>query len=298
MANRDMTNQQFSFEKSRKTLDCHFYVTGSSGQATLDAAGSKGVLSIATSNQTGNIQKPNITGLYQIQLGVTANGINFQDTYVKSLVLDNAPEIEYTGATNPAATGTIAIWRDDVSNNVPIFGDIAPTQGSVTDAGAGGALANSAYKWIVTAVDALGNETQLSTAIATEQSFTPTLNHKVNINWTALTNQGVAGYCIYRTLASGATGTEVVFVGFAAGAATNTYVDVGTAGTASYQSGTMSAVAGQKLPNYLLTAYNFCRPPYGYGCITILFLTTTTGTWPGQGEGMRIQIELGDSTAP
>jgi len=298
MANRDMTPLQFSFEKHRKTLDCHFYITGSSGQATLDAAGSKGILSIATSNQTGNIQKPNITGLYQIQLGVSANSINFVDTYVKSLVLDNAPEIEYTGVANPLATGTLAIWRDDVSNNVPIFGDIAPTQGTPTDAGTGGTLAASPYKWIVTAVDAMGNETQLSTAIATEQTITPTVNHKENINWTALTNPGVIGYNVYRTLASGATGTEVVFVGFAAGAATNTLVDAGTAGTASYQSGTMSAVAGQKLPNYLLTAYNFARPPMGYGCLTILFLTGTTGTWPGQGEGMRIQIELGDSGAP
>jgi hypothetical protein len=298
MANRDMTPLQFSFEKARKTVDCHFYVTNGTGAVTVDGPGSKGILAVVPSGGTG-FTVPAVNGLYRIQFGYQqGSSLNVIDTYIKALVLDNVPEIEYSGNAAPAATATLAIYRDDVANNVPLFGDIAPTQGSVTDGGTGGSLAASAYRWIVTAVDSGGNETQLATAIATEQTYTPTASHKANINWTALSLPGLIGYNIYRTAASGASGTENVFVGFAAGAATATYVDVGTAGIASYQSGTAAAVGGQKLANYLLTAYNFARPPFGYGCVSLVFLNGVTPTWPAQGEGMRIQIELGDSGAP
>jgi hypothetical protein len=100
MANRDMTNQQFSFEKHRKSLNAHLYF-GSTGAVTLDAQGSKGVLSVA------KVATPAINGTYTLLFGWAQGTTNYNETYVKSLVIDNAPEIEYTGATNPAATATL-----------------------------------------------------------------------------------------------------------------------------------------------------------------------------------------------
>jgi hypothetical protein len=297
MANRDMSAVQMSFEKLRKTLDCHCYF-GASGAVTLDGPGSKGVLSI-TQLTNPAISTPN--ALYAIALGVNVNSINYVDTYVKTLVCDNVPEIEYSGNINPAASATLAIFRDDVSNNAPaIIGNQSPLGVAVAGSGSTGSFAGGqAFKWIVTAVDALGNESTLSTAIGQEQSLTPSANQFVTVSWTALV--GAAGYNVYRTLAGGVTGSETVFVGFTTGVS---LVDLGTAGNALYQGGVIntatpiSGTVGAKVPNKFLPAYNYARPPYGLGSLTVSFYSGTSPTVPAAGEGMRIQIELGDSGAP
>ncbi len=295
MANRDASPVQFSYEKLRKTADAHMYF-GASGAVTLDGPGSKGVMSV-TQLAVPALGSPN--SLYCITMGVTQQSTNFVDTYVKVLVCDNVPEIEYAGTTAPAASATLALVRDDITNNVPTFGDVAAVTSAVTDAGAGGSLAASPYKWIVAPVDAGGNEVRLSTLVAQEQSYTPTVSHKVNVNWATV--PGATSYNVYRTAASGTSGTENVFVGNTTGV---TLVDLGTAGTALYQGGLVNTAngfngpVGGKLPNMLLPAYNFARPAMGYGSVTVSFLNGTTPTCPAQGEGMRVQLELGDSGAP
>jgi hypothetical protein len=288
MANRDMTNQQFSFEKHRKSLNAHLYF-GSTGAVTLDAQGSKGVLSVS------KVATPAINGTYTLLFGWAQGTTNYNETYVKSLVIDNAPEIEYTGATNPAATATLAILRDDINNNIPLFGDQAAVTGAFAASGADGSFAGGqAFKWLVAPVDAFGNEVQLATLLAQEVSGTPGVNQHATISWTALA--GAASYNVYRTLAAGASGSECVFVGNTSGITLN---DLGTAGGAVYQGGAATlGVGGKKIPNKNLPAYNFARPAFGYGALTIIFLSGTTPTNPAAGEGMRIQIELGDSDAP
>ena len=295
MANRDASPVQFSYEKLRKTADAHLYF-GASGAVTLDGPGSKGVLGVA---QQANPQLVSPNPLYTISMGVSQQSTNFVDTYVKLLVCDNVPEIEYAGTTAPAASATLGMFRDDISNNTPSFGDVAAVTSSVTDGGAGGSLAASPYRWVVAPVDASGNEVRLSTLIAQEQLYTPTAGHKAVITWAA--TPGATSYNVYRTLASGVVGSECVFVG---NTTALTLTDLGTAGSALYQGGLinttngMNGPVGGKLPNYLLPTYNFCRPAMGYGAITVMFLNGTTPTCPAAGEGMRVQIELGDSGAP
>jgi len=289
MANRDMTMNQYSFEKGRKTVNAHVYF-GASGAVTLDGPGSKGVASVT------KVTAPSQAGTYTFQFGVSVNGITYLDTYKKLLTYDNAPEIEYSGASNPAATATPALWKDDINNNVPVFGDVAPTQGALTDGGTGGGFANSAYKFVVTAFDSNGNETKLPTAIATEQTTTPTLNHKVTVNWTALTLAGVAGYCVYCTAASGGTGAENILVAVVQGAASTTVTVATPALTVAYQPGN----SGVHLPNSQIAAAAIplnALPPYGYAALTMAFYSGTTLTNPAQGEGQHIQFEFGDSDA-
>lgn len=290
MANRDMTQIQFSFEKARKTVNAHVYF-GASGAITLDGPGSKGVASVT------KVATPAQAGTYTFVFGVSVNGNTQLDTYKKLLTYDNAPEIEYSGAANPAATATPALWKDDINNNIPVFGDVAPVQGSVTDGGTSGGFAASAYKFIVTAFDSNGNESKLATALATEQTFTPTASHKLNINWTALTQAGVAGYCVYCTAAAGGSGAENILLAVVPGAASNTVLVATPAVTVAYQPGN----SGSHLPNSQVASAALpanALPPYAYAGLTLAFYSGTTLTNPAQGEGQHIQFEFGDSDAP
>lgn len=283
MANRNAYDKQYSYEPMRKSANCHCYF-GASGAVTLDAPGSKGVLSMT------QIATPAQAGLYTIRFGYFVGALVYVDTYIKSLVLDNAPELEYSGNTNPAATASPAIFRDDANNAIPQpFGDVAPVQSAPVLAG-GGAFAAGTYRWLVSAVDSAGNETQLATMLPQEQTAAPTLNQQATIAWATVA--GAVSYNVYRTAAAGGSGTENVFVGNTTGLS---LIDAGTAGTALYQGGALANVGGAKLPNFKLPAYNFARPAFGYGALTLGFYVGTTPTNPAQGEGMRIQVEFGDS---
>lgn len=287
MANRDMVKDLFSFEKMRKLVECHAYF-GSTGAVTLDAQGSKGVLSIT------KVATPAINGLYTIVFGVSANSINYLDMYVKTLNVDGIFETEYTGNNAPAAP-SLSIFHDDVANTVPMFGDIAPVQSAPAHSGADGSFAGGqAFKWLVTAVDPNGNETQLSTALAQEQSDTPSASNHETITWAAVA--GAGSYNVYRTAAAGGSGAELVFVGNTTALTLN---DLGTAATSAYQGGsTTLGGQGQKVDNWKLPAYSSARPPFGYCSVTVVCLNGTTPTNPAAGEGVRIQVEFGDSSAP
>lgn len=287
MANRNATQFTWTYEKKRTLVNCHAYF-GSAGAVTLDAQGSKGVISIT------KVAAPAVNGLYTIVFGVVQQSTNYIDTYVKTLSVDSIAELEYTGAS-AALASSINIWRDDIGNNVPLFGDIAATTGAFAASGADGSFAGGqAFKWTVHPVDALGNEVQLSTVLAQEVSGTPGANQHVTISWTAVS--GAASYNVYRTAAAGGTGSEQVFVGNTTGVTLN---DLGTAATTVYQGGAATlGLQGIKIPNKSLPAYSSARPPMGYGAVTIVFENGTTPTNPGAGEGARMQFEFGDSTAP
>src|SRR5215467_1493851 len=78
-----------------------------------------------------------------------------------------------------------------------------PVQSAITQS-AGGALTAGTYKYYVTAINALGE-----TTVSNEQSGTTAAGNLTNVlTWGAVT--GATGYKIYRTAASGATGTELL----------------------------------------------------------------------------------------
>jgi hypothetical protein len=137
---------------------------------------------------------------------------------------------------------------------------------------------------------------QLATLLAQEVSGTPGVNQHATISWTALA--GAASYNVYRTLAAGASGSECVFVGNTSPASPSTTWAPPAASV--YQGGADHARrrAARRSQQEPAPAYSSARPAFGYGAVTIMILSGTTPTNPAAGEGMRIQIELGDSDAP
>jgi uncharacterized membrane protein YgcG len=97
----------------------------------------------------------------------------------------------------------------------------APTGLVATDGGAGGTLAAGTYFYVVTALDGAGGETTASN----ESNVTIAVNHKINLNWTAVPF-AVGGYNVYRSLT---TGTELLLVGAGLPATTNSFIDTGSA---------------------------------------------------------------------
>jgi len=283
MAGRDFTLNQFSMERARKTLNVHL-TFNASAVLVVDGQGSKGILSVS------KVTTPAQAGTFTISFGNTGN-FTVVDTYVKSLVIDNIVELEYSASAVPSTIATPVVWRDDINNAVPQpFGDVAPVQSAIVLAG-GGAFVAGTYKWLVAAVDSNGNETQLATMLPQEQTATPAANQQATIAWATVV--GASSYDVYRTAAAGISGSENVFVGNTTGLS---LVDPGTAGAANYQGGLFAAVPGAKLPNFKLPAFNFARPAYGYGALTVAFYNSTPALVnPNAGEGIKLQIELGDS---
>lgn len=89
MANRNMGNRIYSFERDRKMVNARVTI-GAAGAPTLDTANSKGVLSIAR----------NSAGDYTITFGASLNGVNAVDVYNKflqmSVVVQNATGVPIT----------------------------------------------------------------------------------------------------------------------------------------------------------------------------------------------------------
>lgn len=106
MANRNMGNRIYSFERDRKIVNAKVAI-GATGAPTLDAANSKGVISVVR----------NSAGDYTFTFGYAQNGVNQIDVYNKFLGLDiaiqNATGIPFTATYGIKAvtllSGTIEI---------------------------------------------------------------------------------------------------------------------------------------------------------------------------------------------
>lgn len=90
-----------------------------------------------------------------------------------------------------------------------------PSLTSVTPVASGGTFAAGTYRWVITAINALGE-----TTASNEVTATLILNGSATLLWAAV--PGATGYRIYRTAAAGGTGTELF--AFAVGVVT-TVVD-------------------------------------------------------------------------
>jgi hypothetical protein len=99
MADRDMSNKIFSFDKMRKFLSMKVAV-GATGALTLDAAKSKGIASV-TRNSAGN---------WTVQFGYIANGNTFQDRYNRLVGVRAIYDTSGVGANTPR----VALYGCDV----------------------------------------------------------------------------------------------------------------------------------------------------------------------------------------
>lgn len=135
---------------------------------------------------------------------------------------------QFNGAFQPFSSNfgpiTEVFLYQPIGGEINYFGLVKDTNTSIgapsglaAAAGAAGAL-TGAYKYFITALDGAGGETTVSN----EASVSLTAQ-KGSLTWTPVT-LAVGGYNIYRTVASGGSGTEH-FVATVAGAATAAYTD-------------------------------------------------------------------------
>lgn len=80
-----------------------------------------------------------------------------------------------------------------------------PSQSALSTLGTGGTITAGTYKYVVTAINAVGE-----TMASNEQTVTTTgSTSTVTVTWTAVT--GATGYNLYKTTSGGATGTELKY---------------------------------------------------------------------------------------
>ena len=262
MANRDMTHQSFSFEKMRKVVNARVSF-GATGAPTLDGPNSKGVLSVVR-NSVGN---------YTIQFGLSVNGINYLDNYIKLLAIEWQPDVSGIAGAAPAAVGQPAIFRNDLLTGASLRAPVQAALGTSTSGGTG-LIAATNYFYEVTAVDVNGNESLASNEQTVLTGAGGTNSNTVT--WAVV--PGAVSYRVYRGTV--ATLENIVYVVPGGGAAT-TFLDTGAASQASMVSPAIQA-----------------RSPVAAASITIQTLNGTgTVTDPATGEAVFIQFDLGDSGA-
>jgi hypothetical protein len=267
MANRDMVNQSFSFEKHRKVVNARVSF-GATGAPTLDGPASKGVLSIVR-NSAGN---------YTIQFGVSVNAINYVDYYIRLLAIEWLPDVSYLTVGAPAAVGQPALVRNDLLSGANLTAPVQAATGTSTTGGTGLSAATT-YYYVVTAVDSNGQE---SLASNEQSQLTGAGGTNSNtINWAVV--PGAVGYRVYRGTATGAEGTGAggaVYI--VPGGASITFLDTGAASQASAAQPTIQA-----------------RPPVKAGSLTIQTLNGSgVATDPASGEAVFLQFDFCDSNAP
>jgi hypothetical protein len=80
-----------------------------------------------------------------------------------------------------------------------------PVQSALSTSSSGGTITAGTYKYVVTAINAVGE-----TAASNEQTIVTTgSTSTVTVTWAAIT--GATGYKLYKTAAGGATGTELLY---------------------------------------------------------------------------------------
>jgi hypothetical protein len=120
MANRLMANRSYTHERDVKTVYAKVAI-GAAGAPTLDAANSKGVLSV-TRNSAGD---------YTFVFGVQVNGVNVLDTYFKLLNVSMSVQ----NATGVPVTSDFGIKAINISNSALASVElvtVAPTSSAVT----------------------------------------------------------------------------------------------------------------------------------------------------------------------
>jgi hypothetical protein len=262
MANRDMVNQAFTFEKGRCVATGRISF-GATGAPTLDGPNSKGILGVVR-NSAGN---------YTVQFGCSVNAINYLDYYIKLLAIEWVPDVSYIAGAAPAAVGQVALVRNDLLSGVSL--STPPVQAALgtSTSGGTGLIAATTYYYVVTAVDVNSNESLVSN----EQNVLTGAGgaNSNTVNWAVV--PGAVSYRVYRGTA---TGVETV-VYTVPGGATITYLDTGAASMASAAQPTVQA-----------------RPPIKGGSVTIQTLNGSgVATDPASGEAAFIQFDLGNSTA-
>lgn len=123
MANRDMVNQAFFFDKACKTVNVKVSV-GAAGAVTLDGPKSKGVASV-TRNSAGN---------WTIQFGFSANGTLFADNYNRLVAVDAFYDTTGVGvnAKKTAGYGADIVGNTIASNGQLVLQHTGPTNSSTT----------------------------------------------------------------------------------------------------------------------------------------------------------------------
>lgn len=261
MANRDMTNQLFSFEKMRKFVDARISF-GATGAPTLDGANSKGVLSITRQS----------AGLYTLQFGVSLGTLSQYDWYAKLLHVKWTPSVSaITGVA--AADRGVAVYRNDLLTGANLAAPVNGATGDYSTATSGGALSDSTtYYYVVTAVDYNGVE-----SVASSETSKATGNSGSNVNTITATWTAVAGaqkYRVYRGTSAGAENVVYEVTG------ATSYVDTGAASQAS---------AANKIQ---------ARPPIAAASITLQLVNSAgAATDPASGEACHLGFEFGDSGA-
>lgn len=149
--------------------------------------------------------------------------LRFSSGFVKKLVDTGSARSLLTGGKILIFAGAQPASADDAPTTSALLtmGNMAaPVQAAPAASGSGSALTNTAYYYVVTALNAMGE-----TVASNEQTITPTAGQNVTVSWAAVT--GATSYRIYRGTGAGAEDHY-----FSSAAGTTSYVDTGTAGTA------------------------------------------------------------------
>ncbi|OYV92990.1 MAG: hypothetical protein B7Z73_04055, partial [Planctomycetia bacterium 21-64-5] len=221
---------------------------------TASAAGPGAALSWSASSMTG-------LDHYNVYRGTASGGENVLIAQVPS------GTNTFTDANGPAVGATTPI----LSDGQPTLAQIIPTTG--------GMLAPGSYHYVVTAVDATGEETLVSN----EQAATANaLDATLNLHWQASGITGLTSYRIYRTAANAAPGSETLLVTLAK--TQTSYSDNGTA--------TLVATAP---PRPALPPTGIAQP--GTSTIrteTITFYNAGTAPNPSRGQ-IPVELSPGDN---
>lgn len=261
MANRDMTNQMYSFEKARKFVNarCSF---GGTGAVTIDGPNSKGVLAISR-NSTGN---------YTFQFGVSVNGLSQIDGYAKLLSVNWTKGINALGTTVNPGFVTAEVYRNDILSG---FSLAPPVQAAAGTATSGGTLTDSTtYYYVVTAIDPNGVESLISNEISKATGNSGGNTNTITVNWTAV--PGASSYRVYRGTSSAAQ--TVVYT--VAGGSTATYLDTNAATNANASTGVQA------------------RPPLAQGSLTLQCIDgSMAAADPASLTIAHVEFQFGDSGA-
>lgn len=175
-----------------------------------------GLLTAAPTNANNgaSVTEANYTGYARV---AAAAGAWAAASGASPASISNSSAITFPTCT--AGSSTITNFGMFDTTTLPIS---APTISSATQ---GGTAGSTTYRYILTATNAVGETVGGAEVNVTNGNATLSAGNPITVNWTQIT--GATGYKLYRTLAGGATNTEVLLATIGSGA-TVTYSDQGT----------------------------------------------------------------------